>query len=530
MASHLTVTTTSPAGSSNRALNGQSGAEPGLDGVPSAFAALLGATSQQRGGAAAAKADLSLAGLAKLAFGAGLGQQADNDAEDPEAIAAVIEATLPIQTEIDAAADLADLADSLAELKASLDAGEPLDPEALKRIADTLAALADALGLDLTALPSNDDLVAMAAADLPEDASLTNQLGKAFAPVASALQTATSPELSADAELSSLIKSISDKLGSLLQSLNNGDLDSAKLAALGLNASADTTANKTELQASIAKLLHPRPEVEADAANPDLAKPSLKLPEAVIAPTKQAGDIAAPDVRPSDREAAPEPTIKRVAGDEATAHADTDTAGFRPGRDGPSDKAGDANPALVNAKASDTVRDAHAGIQGIQQSGRTDIVAAPRVIQAGYQTSQQQLNLPQLAFELVRQVNDGNTRFQMRLDPPELGRIDVKLDIDAAGQINARLTVEKAETLDLMQRDQRALEKALQQAGLDGTKTNLEFSLKQNPFGGGQQQGRDGQDRQFAEPGLAAESAEDAPPTVTLYRTSLTASGVNIIA
>ncbi|NGP18470.1 flagellar hook-length control protein FliK [Devosia aurantiaca] len=85
---------------------------------------------------------------------------------------------------------------------------------------------------------------------------------------------------------------------------------------------------------------------------------------------------------------------------------------------------------------------------------------------------------------MARQVEGGNTRFQIRLDPPELGRIDVRLEIDNAGSVSARLTVEKAETLDLMQRDQRGLERALQQAGVDAGKTNLEFSLKQNPFAG----------------------------------------------
>jgi flagellar hook-length control protein FliK len=148
---------------------------------------------------------------------------------------------------------------------------------------------------------------------------------------------------------------------------------------------------------------------------------------------------------------------------------------------------------------------------------------------AGYQTSQQQLNLPQIAFELVRQVNDGNSRFQMRLDPPELGKIDVRVDIDRTGQVTARLTVEKAETLDLMQRDQRGLEKALQQAGLDGSKTNLEFSLKQNPFSG--QQGQDQGGRQPAFGGDTVAEAEEAPaPQINLYRASLSASGVNIIA
>ena len=118
----------------------------------------------------------------------------------------------------------------------------------------------------------------------------------------------------------------------------------------------------------------------------------------------------------------------------------------------------------------------------------------------------------------------------MRLDPPELGRIDVKLDIDKSGHINARLVVDKSETLDLMQRDQRALERALQQAGLDSGKTNLEFSLKQSPFSGGQQQARDDQGQQFRLEGPAGTELEEIPPIVNLYRGSLTASGVNIIA
>jgi len=105
----------------------------------------------------------------------------------------------------------------------------------------------------------------------------------------------------------------------------------------------------------------------------------------------------------------------------------------------------------------------------------------------------------------------------------------VRLDIDKGGQVHARLTVEKSETLDLMQRDQRALERALQQAGLDGAKTSLEFSLKQNPFAGQDRQDRHGGLNFGGEDASTAE-IEEAPPTITLYRGGLQASGVNIIA
>ena len=91
------------------------------------------------------------------------------------------------------------------------------------------------------------------------------------------------------------------------------------------------------------------------------------------------------------------------------------------------------------------------------------------------------------------------------------------------------MVVERPETLDLMMRDQRALQQALQQAGLDTSKTNLEFSLRQNPFAGADtgQGGGNGQPGfgPFGTP-VADESTELAAQT--LYRGSASASGVNL--
>src|SRR5690606_35054384 len=87
------------------------------------------------------------------------------------------------------------------------------------------------------------------------------------------------------------------------------------------------------------------------------------------------------------------------------------------------------------------------------------LAAGAKTVQAAYGAPVRQINIPQIAFEIVRQVEAGASRFHIRLDPPELGRVEVKLDVDASGNVNARMTVERAETLDLMQRDQRALEK-----------------------------------------------------------------------
>lgn len=91
-------------------------------------------------------------------------------------------------------------------------------------------------------------------------------------------------------------------------------------------------------------------------------------------------------------------------------------------------------------------------------------------------------NVPvnELAVEIATRANKGERRFDIRLDPPELGRIDVKLEIDSKGNTTTKLIVERAETLDMLQRDARGLEKALQNAGLKLDAGGMQFSLQQD--------------------------------------------------
>ncbi|PWT91046.1 MAG: hypothetical protein C5B56_04425 [Proteobacteria bacterium] len=93
-----------------------------------------------------------------------------------------------------------------------------------------------------------------------------------------------------------------------------------------------------------------------------------------------------------------------------------------------------------------------------------------------------------LALEIAARAQAGSTRFEIRLDPPELGRVDVRLDVDRHGQVTSRLVVEKPETLDLLRRDAPALERALQDAGLKTGDNGLQFSLRDQGFSGRDQQ------------------------------------------
>ncbi|HHB82401.1 MAG TPA: flagellar hook-length control protein FliK, partial [Devosia sp.] len=84
-------------------------------------------------------------------------------------------------------------------------------------------------------------------------------------------------------------------------------------------------------------------------------------------------------------------------------------------------------------------------------------------VQAAYHSPQ--VNIPNVAMEITRHVSAGNNQFQIRLDPAELGRIDVRLHMDDGGNTHARLVVERPETLAMLQRDAHSLERALTQAG-----------------------------------------------------------------
>ncbi|MCR6671729.1 hypothetical protein [Devosia ginsengisoli] len=385
MASHLTVTTTTAGVSNSKSLSASAGAEGPTD----VFAALLGTAAPKTNTETpkSSEAGLGLGNVVNLSLG--FGDEGEQEQESADAVAAAIDAVVPFPGAMEAVPALADIANTLADLQARLDAGEALDPETLKQLEAALADLAATLDIDLDALPSLDDLTALVTDIQPDDTSFAARLTAAFGPIAETLFSGSAaPE--ADADLSALIKSIGEKLAALLSSLNNGGLEADRMAQLELAANADT-----DLEAALARLLKPTVTVDASAAAPALATPELKLTEPAL--TGKAS--ATPDTAETPDAPKPASTIADTGGKPADRG---DTA--------PNDRKPADNRPL--AATVDKQPDAQANPQPVQ-AARVDIVAAPRVVQAGYQTSQQQLNLPQLAFEIVRQVNDGNTRFQI---------------------------------------------------------------------------------------------------------------------
>jgi flagellar hook-length control protein FliK len=91
-----------------------------------------------------------------------------------------------------------------------------------------------------------------------------------------------------------------------------------------------------------------------------------------------------------------------------------------------------------------------------------------------------------VAIEIATQVQSGKNHFEIRLDPPELGRIEVHLDVDRDGHSTTRLIADRSDTLDLMRQDASGLERALQDAGLKTSDNGLQFSLRDQTTGGQQ--------------------------------------------
>jgi flagellar hook-length control protein FliK len=93
-----------------------------------------------------------------------------------------------------------------------------------------------------------------------------------------------------------------------------------------------------------------------------------------------------------------------------------------------------------------------------------------------------------LPVAIASRAQSGSSQFDIRLDPPELGRIEVRLDVDSSGQVTSHITADRQDTLNLLQNQQPQLERALEQAGLKTSDNGMQFSLRDQSFTGQQNQ------------------------------------------
>jgi flagellar hook-length control protein FliK len=72
---------------------------------------------------------------------------------------------------------------------------------------------------------------------------------------------------------------------------------------------------------------------------------------------------------------------------------------------------------------------------------------------------------------------DGAQRMTLRLEPPDLGHVEIRIDRTADAPAHVNITVERPETLILMLRDQPQLQRALDQAGVPPDGRSVTFHI-----------------------------------------------------
>jgi len=91
--------------------------------------------------------------------------------------------------------------------------------------------------------------------------------------------------------------------------------------------------------------------------------------------------------------------------------------------------------------------------------------------------------LDQVTVQIKSLQTDGSNKISIQLQPAELGKLEIKLNIGTDGKTNVTVTADNKSTLDLLRQDSQGLTRALNDAGLSTNSGSLNFNLR-----GGQQQ------------------------------------------
>jgi flagellar hook-length control protein FliK len=115
---------------------------------------------------------------------------------------------------------------------------------------------------------------------------------------------------------------------------------------------------------------------------------------------------------------------------------------------------------------------------GATNVATTTMTMATNLITHAKQAGQAHPAAQAVIATLTRGAQSGENRsFTLQLDPPELGRLEIQMQFTKDKSVKAHMIFEKPETMLMLQRDSQALERALQEAGLDAGGNELSFEL-----------------------------------------------------
>lgn len=117
----------------------------------------------------------------------------------------------------------------------------------------------------------------------------------------------------------------------------------------------------------------------------------------------------------------------------------------------------------------------------------------------------------QVGREIVRKFSGGNTSFELRLDPADLGRVEVRMEVSRDNRVTAVITADNPQALTELARNARDLEQQLQSAGLQLSDNGLSFDLRQGAQGGESDDQRNSGSRGESNAAAAPQEQQAAP-------------------
>ena len=149
----------------------------------------------------------------------------------------------------------------------------------------------------------------------------------------------------------------------------------------------------------------------------------------------------------------------------------------------------DAVATTANTTAAPLSAQQAATIQGAADATRT--TTTPQALQSAPAAT------VQVYSRIIERADGRAQRFEVRLDPAELGRVDVRIEIGADRKVHAVLAAHDSAALSDLMRGQRSLERALAGAGIDLADNGVRFELATDSgrSNAGQQQTGDGNSR-----------------------------------
>jgi flagellar hook-length control protein FliK len=305
---------------------------------------------------------------------------------------------------------------------------------------------------------------------------------------------------------------------------------------------ASTSGNEAPIAADVSDVPAPT-AADAAPASPATTQAALALPAIPAFPApKPAAPATVSEASPGSRRAADRADVPAATADVAASSAGSPkpaSSGVTPVATATAQATARAQASAAAADTAPDIKPDAAAPSSTASASFADALSAARAQATGagrtQSVSPQLQSAPAAAVQVytrfVERFDGRAQRFEVRLDPAELGRVDVRIEIGADKKVHAVLAAHDSAALTDLMRGQRSLERALNDAGIDLADGGLRFELSDNSGRNlaGQQRGETGSDDQLAhawrafstvDVGVDAEAAQAASARPYSWRVS----------